>query len=106
LKKVGGEQSTRTPHTSGGEVLEGDFRGSSTIVFWANYVLGIERDTMAQNDLEKRITTVRCVKDRDQGMKTNCTVTLYGDPATGKLIPYESGGGSNFDTGTGVIEDY
>jgi twinkle protein len=101
LKKVGGEQSTRTPHTHGGEVWESDFRGSSTIVFWSNYVLGIERNTMATNDLEKRITTVRCVKDRDQGMKTNCCVTLYGDPKSGALVPYKDYGkkGGGFDTG-------
>lgn len=103
LKKVGGEQSTRTPHTSGGEVLEGDFRGSSTIVFWANYVLGIERNTMADNDFEKRITTVRCVKDRDQGVKTNATVQIFGCPETGKLIPFT--GSSGFDTGVKKSED-
>jgi twinkle protein len=102
LKKVGGEGSPRKPHTLGGEVYESDFRGSGSIVFWSNYVLAIERNTMASNDLEKRITTVRCVKDRDQGLKTNETVTLYGDPETGKLIPYEGGSpkSKKFDTGT------
>ncbi len=89
LKRVGGDGSSRTPHNHGGEVFESDFRGSNSITAWANYVLSIERNTIAKTEHEKRITTVRCLKDRDFGMHTGSTVKLFGCPETGKLIPFK-----------------
>lgn len=90
LKRVGGEGSTRKPHTHGGEVWESDFRGSGAIVMWANYVFGIERNVMADTETEKRTTRIRCVKDRDFGMFTGRVVELYGDPKTGRLTQIEA----------------
>ena len=96
LKKVN-DSSKRTPHTHGGEVWESDFRGSNSIVFWSNYVFGVERNTMADTDHEKRHTIIRCVKDRDQGIKTNVCVDLYSNPKSGILT--ENDETAYFDTG-------
>jgi len=48
-------------------------------------MLGVERNTQAETEDEKRITTLRCVKDRLTGMATGQTITLYGNKKTAKL---------------------
>lgn len=88
LKKVN-ETSGRTPHNYGGEVWETDFRGSGSIVMWANYVFAIERNCFADTELEKRTTIVRCLKDRDFGMYTGKTVKMFGQKTDGRLVQYD-----------------
>ena len=55
---------------------------------WSNYVFSIERNTLASTDEEKRLSTIRCLKDRDCGIYTGTTVKLYGDRDTGRLVDY------------------
>lgn len=95
LKRVDGGGSSRKSHAEGGYVGEADFRGAGSITMWANYVLGIERNTQAETEYDKRITTIRCVKDRDFGIFTGHTVKLFGNPDTGalELLTNESGRG-------------
>lgn len=85
LRRVDGGSSQRKSHAEGGYVSEADFRGAGSITMWANYVLGIERNTQAETEYEKRITTIRCVKDRDFGLFTGKTVKLFGNEKTGRL---------------------
>lgn len=89
LKKVQ-ESSGRTPHNYGGEVWETDFRGSGSIVMWANYVFAVERNCFGATELEKRTTIIRCLKDRDFGMYTGATVKLFGQKTDGRLVQFET----------------
>lgn len=96
----------RTPHERGGEVMEGDFRGAGSIVFWANDVWGIERDTKAETLEEKLITTYRNVKNRDVGFRAGSEVYARMDLNTGKLAPARGYAKpkpprDDFDDGTG-----
>lgn len=97
LKKVN-ENSGRTPHNYGGEVWETDLRGSGTIVMWSNYTIAIERNCFADTEHEKRITTVRCLKDRDFGMFTGYTAKLFGQKTDGRMVSYAT---ANYDLGNG-----
>jgi twinkle protein len=74
------------PHEEGGTVSIGDFRGSGSISFWANVVIGIERDTMAMTDEAKRMTTLRIVKSRIRGVSTGKTIKLNMNPNDGRLL--------------------
>lgn len=86
LKRPG---ENRTPHERGGEVMEGDFRGAGSIVFWANDCWGIERDTKAETFEEKIRTTYRNVKNRDVGYLAGSCVYAKMNIKTGHLDPIE-----------------
>jgi len=79
-------QDPRVPHEMGGQVQVNDFRGSGSINFWANVVIGIERNTYGETDEEKRMTTYRIVKCRDRGVSVNQTVVATMSPMTGRLL--------------------
>lgn len=75
----------RTPYEFGGQVRQGDFRGSQSIAFWSTFMLGVERNTEGDED-EKLATTLRCVKDRLTGQHTGQTCPILGSPRTGRLL--------------------
>lgn len=75
----------RVAHEDGGEVLLSDFRGSRSIGFWANYAIGIRRNTRGETLDERTTTYLEIVKDRDQGIYTGSRVVLIGDEDTGRL---------------------
>lgn len=85
LKQVDGD---RVPHAYGGMGRQGDFKGTTNIVNWANYTLIAERNCFAEDEHAKRITLIRCLKDRDYGMETGSVVALYKDENTGRMIQY------------------
>lgn len=110
LKRVS-ETSGRTPHNYGGEVWETDFRGSGSIVMWANYVFSIERNCFASSEMDRRTTIIRCLKDRDFGMYTGKTVKLFGQKTDGRLVQFDladfsgvSHFDSEFDVGGGSFD--
>lgn len=76
----------RIPHECGGEVNVNDFRGAGSITFWANVVIGAERNTMGATDEEKSLTTYRIVKCRDRGLSVNKTVCASMSASTGRLL--------------------
>lgn len=78
---------TRTPHERGGEVMENDFRGAGSIMFWANDSWGIERDTKADTFQEKISTTYRNIKNRDVGYLAGTCVGAKMNIETGRLEP-------------------
>lgn len=103
LKRPG---ENRTPHERGGEVMEGDFRGAGSIVFWANDVWGIERDTKADTFEEKIRTTYRNVKNRDVGYLAGSCVYARMNIDSGHLEPLTgyhppATPSDDFDDGTG-----
>ena len=98
LKRPFGE---RKPHEEGGAVQISDFRGSGSITFWANAVIGIERNTVAESMEERCLTCYHCIKNRDVGYKVGSRVYAAFNFSTGKLLstnkPEEKEG---FDYGT------
>jgi twinkle protein len=52
------------PHEEGGRVMIRHFKGSRAIGFWSHFMFGLERDTQAEDDAVKTITTFRVLKDR------------------------------------------
>lgn len=74
-----------TPHEEGGRVTIRHFKGSRAIGFWSYFMFGLERDQQHE-DLEKRkLTTLRCLKDRYTGTGTGQTLLLSYDTKTGLL---------------------
>lgn len=95
----------RKPHELGGEVVINDFRGSGSITFWANCVMGIERNTAADSIEERCLTCFRCVKNRVVGYKVGTKVYAELNFKTGKLEqtdrrPAECKDDKDFDYGT------
>lgn len=90
LSHLNRPKDPRKPHEMGGEVHITDFRGSGSISFWANVIIGIERNTYGQTDEEKRLTTYRIVKCRDRGVSVGRTVRASMSPTTGRLLQAKS----------------
>lgn len=85
LSHLAKPDQNRTPYEEGGQVRQGDFRGSQSIAFWSTFMIAVERNT--QGDKEERCTTyLRIVKDRLTGVSTGETILLRGDTNTGRVL--------------------
>lgn len=65
-----------TPHEEGGRVMAKHFKGSRSIIYWAHFMFGFERNTQAEDVQERQRTTVRIIKDRFTGQSTGETFFL------------------------------
>ena len=74
-----------TPHEEGGRVKQAQFRGSNAIGMWSHFMFGLERNTQGEEE-EDRLTTFRCLKDRNTGGATGNTLKLDYDRDTGLLF--------------------
>jgi twinkle protein len=74
-------------HEEGGQVRMSHFRGSGAITMWADLVWGIERNTQAEDPLERQLTTYRALKVRKAGEKTGDTKGFIYNVLTGILEP-------------------
>ena len=79
LRKASG-----TPHEEGGRVTADQFKGSGAIVFWSNFLIGLERNQQAEDEEERNTTTLRVLKDRNTGLATGTTFKLRYDHTTGR----------------------
>lgn len=79
LRKANG-----TPHEEGGRVTADQFKGSGSIVFWSNFLFGLERNQQAEDDDERNTTILRVLKDRNTGMSTGTTIKLKYVHETGR----------------------
>jgi twinkle protein len=79
LRKASG-----TPHEEGGRVTADQFKGSGAIVFWSNFLIGLERNQQAEDNDEKNTTTLRVLKDRNTGIATGTTFKLKYNHNTGR----------------------
>ena len=84
-------------HEEGGRVEAKHFHGSRAIMRWANFMFGLERNQQAEDEVTRRTTTFRILKDRNTGRATGKTFFLLYDPATGYLdetkdAPLDEGG--------------
>lgn len=74
-------------HEEGARVAIRHFKGSRMIGAWATFLLALERDQQAETDEDRRLTTLRVLKDRFTGQGLGVTVTLSYDQETGRLEP-------------------
>ena len=79
LRKASG-----TPHEEGGRVTADQFKGSGAIVFWSNFLFGLERNQQAEDEEERNTTILRVLKDRNTGLATGHTFKLKYDHSTGR----------------------
>lgn len=86
LSHLNRPKEPRKPHEMGGEVQITDLRGAGSISFWADVVIGIERNTYGMTAEEKRLTTYRIVKCRERGLSVNQVVRATKSPQTGRLL--------------------
>lgn len=75
-----------TSHEEGGRVRLNQFRGSRAIGFWPAYAFGIERNPQAAEEEERKIMTLRVIKDRYSGRANGKTVKFDYDTDKGQLI--------------------
>lgn len=73
------------PHEEGGRVMTRHFKGARDIGFWSHFMFGLERNQQAEDELERRTTTLRILKDRFLGTAVGKTVKLVYNPDTGLL---------------------
>jgi twinkle protein len=78
------------PHEEGGRVMIRHFKGSRAIGFWSHFMFGLERDTQAEDDAVKTITTFRVLKDRNTGDSNGWTTFLGYDKENGRLFETSS----------------
>ncbi len=74
------------PHEEGGRVMIRHFKGSRAIGFWSHFMFGLERDTQAEEEELRTITTFRVLKDRFTGDSNGKTFFLGYDQTTGRLF--------------------
>jgi twinkle protein len=79
LRKASG-----VPHEEGGRVTADQFKGSGAIVFWSNFLIGLERNQQAEDEEERNTTTLRVLKDRNTGLATGTTFQLVYNHTTGR----------------------
>jgi len=84
LRKASG-----TPHEEGGRVTADQFKGSGAIVFWSNFLFGLERNQQADTEEERNLTTFRVLKDRNSGLATGVTFRLKYHHDTGRWLEYD-----------------
>lgn len=89
------------PHEEGGRVMIRHFKGSRAIGFWAHFMFALERNTQADDEEERQVTTFRILKDRYTGQATGKTFYLGYQREGGILYerewaPKEESVGSSF----------
>lgn len=75
-------------HEEGGQVSLSDIRGTAGIGQLSNIILGLERNTQADDPSERHIVRVRVVKNRFNGMTGLATHLRY-QPGSGRLLEEE-----------------
>ncbi len=76
----------KTPHEEGGRVHESQFAGSRAMIRFSDYVWGMERNKQAADVVERNTTIIRNLKDRDHGIATGETFSLFYDQSTGRYL--------------------
>jgi twinkle protein len=87
------------PHEEGGHISMRHFKGARAIGQWTHIGVGLERNQQAEDKTERYTTTVRCVKNRPFGHLTGETFNLKYNPSTGLLVPVDTLGVFDDETG-------
>lgn len=75
------------PHEEGGRVMIRHFKGSRAIGFWSHTLIGLERNQQADEEDERKTTTLRILKHRYYGKVTGETVLMSYEDETSRLMP-------------------
>jgi len=84
-------------HEAGGKVEQHMFTGSRAIMRWSALMIGVERNTIHEDEEERQKGLIRIIKDRFSGQATGKTIGFRYDKDTGIL--YES------DEIDGILKD-
>ena len=76
-----------TPHEEGGRVMLRHFRGSRAVGYWSWIVIGLERNSQAEDDETKFATCWRILKCRPKGSSTGNTTWTHYNKDTARLSP-------------------
>lgn len=90
-------------HEEGGRVTIRHFKGSRAIGFWSHYMFGMERDQQAENEIERKTTVFRVLKDRYTGRATGEVFHFGYDQESGMLYEAKdpaSAAGNGFEDET------
>lgn len=72
-------------HEEGGRVMIKHFKGSRAIGFWSYFMFGQERNTQADDPVERSTTHFRVLKDRYTGQATGKVILMGYTALTGTL---------------------
>ncbi len=75
-----------TPHEEGGRVMIRHFKGSRAIGFWCHFMFGMERNQQDEDEVARKTTTFRVLKDRHTGRATGEVIYLGYEDDTGRLF--------------------
>ena len=73
-------------HEAGGKVEQAQFTGSRSIMRWSALMMGVERNTIAEELEERQKGIIRIIKDRFSGQATGLTIGFRYDVDTGQLL--------------------
>jgi twinkle protein len=72
-------------YEEGRMVTANAFRGSQSIQYWSAFMLGLERNKLAEDPTERQLTKVRVLKDRFSGEADGLTLHLKYNTLNGRL---------------------
>lgn len=75
------------PHEEGGRVMMRHFRGSRAVGYWSWIIIGMERNSQAEDEETRFATCWRILKCRPKGSSTGKTTWVRYNPETAKLTP-------------------
>ena len=78
-------QQPKKPHEEGGRVSSAQFYGSRDIARCSNYLFGMERNQVAEEESERHKSTLRLLKARYAGHKNGSAITLTYNVQTGLI---------------------
>ncbi len=73
------------PHVEGGRPKLEQLKDSRAMEQYSNYIMGYQRNVMAESDVEKNTTHIWCLKDRDFGFATGRSFPTFYDHNTGRM---------------------
>jgi twinkle protein len=76
-------------YEEGRRVTASAFRGSQSIQYWSYYMIGLERNKLAEDPSDRLVTTVRILKDRFTGESDGVTFYLKYNRDNGRLEELE-----------------
>jgi twinkle protein len=95
-----GSDSKKTSE-EGGRVTLDDFAGGKAVIQYSNFCFAIERNQQAEDEEDRDLSLIRCLKDRFTGQAVGRTMHLEYDRKTGikhEVTPFDDFEGSSGDS--------
>ena len=94
---------TGLSHEEGGRVYLSQLTGSRAMIKWSQIIIGLERDTQADDVIERNTTTVRLLKGRKIG--ATGTFRVYYNPEDGSFNELSGGQDRDYSAFTPTMGD-